>query len=72
MAIKAIKHYVRYKSADFYSVSGRHYFTYNGMLYNITKKQARQLHGEIKKYTNPLSAAEYLVKEAKKGRFKKS
>lgn len=69
--IKAIKNHVRYKSLELYSVDDRNYFTYNGITYTVTKSRLKELLHEMKDISNPLSAANYLLKQKDTNGFNK-
>jgi hypothetical protein len=70
MPIDNIKFHVRYKSAQLFTVGSRTYFEYNGKSYQVKKTDVKKLLNEIEKNDfNFLTAANYLIKESKKGRF---
>ncbi len=71
MKIQPIKYHVRYKSAELMSISDRHYFSYNGITYSVTKARLGKLLKELEDYTNPLSATNYLLSQRSSTGFTK-
>ena len=71
--LETIKRIVSWKSAELYTVGSRSYFTYNGLIYSVSKAQLKALLKEMDKenIVNPLESANYLIKQAKTGRFSK-
>lgn len=71
--LETIKRIVSWKSAELYTVGSRSYFAYNGLIYSVSKKQVKELIKEMDKENiiNPLQSANYLIKQAKNGRFSK-
>jgi acetoacetate decarboxylase len=69
--IKSIKTHVQYKSLELYSIGTRNYFSYNGISYSVTTKKLKELLAEMEDISNPLTAANYLLKQKDKQGFTK-
>ena len=69
MKIDPIKYYVRFNSAQLYSVNKRNYFTYNGIIYKLTAAMLKKVLNDIKIVFNPETSANMLIDMAKKNKF---
>ena len=68
MTSQIVTHH-RYLSSELYSISDRHYFGFNGVLFIVPKEVLGKILVEIKDM-NPLQCFDYLAEQANQ-RFKK-
>ncbi len=69
--IKGITHHVSWKSAELVTVGTRTYFFYNGKSFFLYGNLLQDVLKEMddNKIGNPMTAANYLIKQAQSGRF---